>query len=57
MTRLVSHLTNHRGRRIIPMTRLVPFLAYVVVFHLAWIAWPYVAYPRLVAGGWTVDTN
>ena len=33
------------------MTRLKPFLAYVVVFHLAWIAWPYVVYPRLVAIG------
>ena len=33
------------------MTRLTPFLAYVVVFHLAWIAWPYAVYPRLVAMG------
>jgi membrane protease YdiL (CAAX protease family) len=33
------------------MTRLKPFLAYVVVFHLAWIAWPFVVYPRLVAIG------
>ena len=24
-----------------------PFLAYVATFHLAWIAWPYVVYPRL----------
>lgn len=28
-----------------------PFLAYVVAFHLAWIAWPYLLYPRLVAVG------
>jgi len=26
-----------------------PFLAYVAAFHLAWIAWPYVVYPRLMA--------
>jgi hypothetical protein len=32
-------------------TRLMPFLAYVVVFHLAWIAWPYIVYPRLAAIG------
>jgi membrane protease YdiL (CAAX protease family) len=28
-----------------------PFLAYVVGFHLAWIAWPYRIYPRLIALG------
>ena len=28
-----------------------PFLAYVVAFHLAWIAWPVPAVPRLVAVG------
>ena len=34
------------------MTRLKPsFLAYVVVFHVAWIAWPYFLYPRLIALG------
>src|SRR6185295_7078627 len=27
------------------------FLVYVVGFHLAWIAWPYFIYPRLVALG------
>ena len=32
-------------------TRLTPFIVYVVVFHLAWIAWPYAVYPRLVAIG------
>jgi membrane protease YdiL (CAAX protease family) len=32
-------------------SRVMPFLAYVVVFHLAWIAWPYVVYPRLVSIG------
>jgi membrane protease YdiL (CAAX protease family) len=26
-----------------------PFLAYVVLFHVAWIFWPYVVYPKLVA--------
>jgi uncharacterized protein len=26
-----------------------PFLAYVVAFHLMWIAWPYVLYPTLTA--------
>jgi membrane protease YdiL (CAAX protease family) len=28
---------------------VAPFLAYVGVFHLGWIAWPYVIYPRLTA--------
>jgi CAAX protease family protein len=28
---------------------LAPFLAYVVAFHLVWIAWPYVLYPKLTA--------
>jgi membrane protease YdiL (CAAX protease family) len=27
------------------------FLSYVVVFHLAWIVWPFVVYPRLAALG------
>ena len=31
--------------------RLAPLLAYVCAFHLAWIAWPFVVYPRLVAIG------
>src|SRR5262245_5689803 len=26
-----------------------PFLAYVISFHLVWILWPYVLYPRLTA--------
>lgn len=30
---------------------LVPFLAYVVAFHLAWAAWPYLIYPRLAGIG------
>jgi membrane protease YdiL (CAAX protease family) len=30
---------------------LAPFLAYVVAFHLAWAAWPFWLYPRLVALG------
>lgn len=30
------------------MTRRVdPFLVYVALFHLAWIAWPFLVYPRL----------
>jgi membrane protease YdiL (CAAX protease family) len=29
----------------------LPFLTYVVIFHAAWIAWPYVVYPRLQALG------
>jgi len=32
-------------------TRLMPFIAYVAVFHLAWVAWPFVVYPRLIAIG------
>ena len=28
-----------------------PFLLYVVAFHLLWIAWPFVIYPRLLAVG------
>ena len=28
-----------------------PFVAYIVVFHLAWIAWPFLVYPRLMAMG------
>ena len=30
-------------------TSPVPFLVYVAMFHLAWIAWPFLVYPRLVA--------
>ena len=30
---------------------IAPFLAYVVTFHLTWIAWPYFVYPRLIALG------
>jgi len=30
---------------------LAPFLAYVIAFHLAWIAWPYFIYPRLLGVG------
>ena len=26
-----------------------PFLAYVAAFHLIWIVWPFVMYPRLTA--------
>src|SRR5262249_41407399 len=35
------------GRR----SPLAPFLAYVVAFHLAWAAWPFFIYPRLIAIG------
>ena len=34
-----------KGRR----SSLIPFVAYVTAFHLAWAAWPYFAYPRLTA--------
>lgn len=32
-------------------SRLAPFIAYVIAFHLAWAAWPYFIYPKLVAIG------
>src|SRR5262245_15375304 len=32
---------------------MAPFIGYVVAFHLAWIAWPLVIYPRLLALGET----
>jgi len=28
-----------------------PFVAYITAFHLVWIAWPYVVYPRLAVLG------
>jgi hypothetical protein len=31
--------------------RVDPFLTYVAAFHLTWIAWPFVVYPRLIAIG------
>ena len=34
-----------------PRTAVAPFLAYVVAFHLLWIAWPLVLYPRLQTVG------
>lgn len=37
-------------------TSFAPFVAYVVAFHLAWIAWPLVIYPRLAALGQTTLT-
>ena len=34
------------------MTRRVdPFLTYVAAFHVTWVAWPFVVYPRLIAIG------
>jgi uncharacterized protein len=35
---------------------LAPFLAYVIAFHLVWVAWPYLVYPRLTAVGDTTLT-
>jgi membrane protease YdiL (CAAX protease family) len=35
---------------------LAPFLLYVVAFHVLWIAWPFVIYPRLLAVGNTTLT-
>jgi hypothetical protein len=32
-------------------SRLAPFIAYVIAFHLAWAAWPYFIYRKLVAVG------
>ena len=32
-------------------TSFAPFVAYVIAFHLAWIAWPFFIYPRLAALG------
>jgi CAAX protease family protein len=31
--------------------RADPFLTYVAAFHLTWVAWPFVVYPRLTAFG------
>ena len=28
-----------------------PFLSYVAAFHLTWVAWPFIVYPRLTAIG------
>lgn len=33
-----------------------PFVLYIIGFHLAWIAWPFVVYPRLIAIGDTTLT-
>ena len=32
------------------------FLSYVIAFHLVWVAWPYIVYPRLIAVGDTTLT-
>jgi membrane protease YdiL (CAAX protease family) len=32
---------------------VAPFLVYVIVFHVAWIGWPFIIYPRLTAIGET----
>jgi CAAX protease family protein len=39
-----------------PNRSLAPFLVYVVAFHVLWIAWPFVIYPRLLAVGNTTLT-
>jgi membrane protease YdiL (CAAX protease family) len=39
-----------------PNRPLAPFLLYVVAFHVLWIAWPFVIYPRLLAVGNTTLT-
>lgn len=31
--------------------RVSPFLVYVTLFHLAWIAWPFLVYPQLLGLG------
>jgi hypothetical protein len=31
-------------------TRFAPFVIYVCAFHATWVAWPYLLYPRLIAG-------
>ena len=36
-----------------PTSPASPFLVYVIVFHLAWIGWPFIIYPRLTAIGET----
>jgi hypothetical protein len=28
---------------------VAPFVTYVMAFHLAWAAWPFLVYPRLTA--------
>lgn len=41
---------NVSGRqRCSPRGSAAPFVGYVAVFHLGWIVWPYVIYPRLTA--------
>jgi membrane protease YdiL (CAAX protease family) len=30
---------------------MAPFLAYVVAFHVLWVAWPFFVYPKLIAIG------
>jgi membrane protease YdiL (CAAX protease family) len=39
-----------------PNHSFAPFLLYVVAFHVLWIAWPFVIYPRLLAVGNTTLT-
>src|SRR6476659_7186888 len=29
----------------------LPFIAYVITFHLLWACWPYLMYPKIVAIG------
>lgn len=52
---VTCHVTSQRVTaapvRIDPRPPFAPVLAYVVLFHLAWIAWPFFVYPRLTAIG------
>ena len=41
------HPPNTVGRK----SPLAPFVAFIVTFHVAWIGWPYLVYPRLIALG------
>ena len=47
---------NSESRSASRSSSLAPFLAYVLLFHLGWIAWPFFVYPRLVAIGDTTLT-
>ena len=45
-----------RSPRVSGSEATTPFLVYVFAFHLAWAAWPYFVYPRLIALGTTTLT-
>jgi membrane protease YdiL (CAAX protease family) len=48
--RLLTETHPYGGRSVSPAS---PFLVYVIVFHLAWIGWPFIIYPRLTGIGET----